>query len=99
MAEGVKFTLCREVDEDGNPTDTLELKIDDILFKKYPYLDIKYGECVSTNTHVFSIQLTVLVLLVLDEDKQQIIRLGFKVDGITVFGFGSYETWSRAMFV
>ena len=43
--------------------------------------------------------MTVLVLLVLDEESQQIICLGFIVDGITVFERGSSETWSAASFV
>ena len=37
--------------------------------------------------------------VVLDEDKQPIICLGFIVDGIIVFERGSFETWSSAMFV
>ena len=43
-AEGKKFTLRRGVDSDGNSTDTLELEIEGLYFKKHPYLNINFGK-------------------------------------------------------
>ena len=34
MIDGIKFTLRRGVDSEGDPTDTLELDIDGIYYKK-----------------------------------------------------------------
>ena len=44
VAEGLKFTIQRGVDLEGNPMDTLELFMEGIPFKKHPYLDINFGE-------------------------------------------------------
>ena len=44
MEEGVKFTIRRGVDSEGDPTDTLELFMEGIHFKKHPYLDINFGK-------------------------------------------------------
>ena len=34
----------------------------------------------------------------LDEEKQQLMSLGFKISGVTVFESRIHETWSSAMF-
>ena len=43
-AEGFKFTLRRGVDAEGNETDTLELDIEGVYFKKHPFLNIDFGK-------------------------------------------------------
>ena len=40
-----KFTLKKQVDEDGTETENLELDIDGQLFMKYPFVDKDFGKC------------------------------------------------------
>ena len=43
-AEGYKFTLRRGVDPEDNETDTLELDMQGLNFKKHPFLNINFGK-------------------------------------------------------
>ena len=43
-AEDKKFTLRSGVDSEGSETDTLELEIEGLYFKKHPYINIDFGK-------------------------------------------------------
>ena len=79
--EDHKFTVRKQVDDEGEETDTLVLEIDGILFTKHPFVSPDF---------------------VLEEEKDRIIIVGFKVNGVLVFeserDTGEAETWSSAMF-
>ena len=47
VVEGHKFTIRREVDEEGEETDTLVLEIDGILFTKHPFMSSDFSKNLS----------------------------------------------------
>ena len=92
------------MDKEGEETGKLELAIDGVTHTKYPYISIDFGKCQSRNhwfkhTDILSLSTTNCVFdLVAEDQKQQIMQAGIRINDVIVFDAGESETWSSAMF-